>query len=149
MFDPSSGFFVLRRRKAVLLEIFLFAFFAPSAFVPRSQNYGGQDGATAFRAYTTIAKPNPNPARTFVSFVNFCKKSLSSCSFRLRRAFRLRPLFPELWRTRRRDKFLIFCKFPAPPGFTFAPLHEISFASFRSLLSIASRDGESIRGCCS
>jgi hypothetical protein len=79
MFDPSSGFFVLRRRKAVLLEIFFFAFFAPSAFVPRSQNYGGQDGATAFRGYTTIAKPNPNPARTFVSFVNFCKKSLSSC----------------------------------------------------------------------
>jgi hypothetical protein len=79
MFDPSPGFFVLRRRKAALLEIFLFAFFAPSAFVPRSQNCGGQDGATGFRAYTTIAKPNPNPARTFVSFVNFCKKSLSSC----------------------------------------------------------------------
>jgi len=52
---------------------------APSAFVPRSQNYGGQDGATGFRGYSTIAKPNPNPARTFVSFVNFCKKSLSSC----------------------------------------------------------------------
>jgi hypothetical protein len=47
MFAPSTGFFVLRRRKAVLLEIFFFEFFAPSAFVHRSQNYGGQDGATS------------------------------------------------------------------------------------------------------